>query len=86
MGNFGSTLFGLLMFVTWAGLSLAVFALVHACRGHRPRYIALVSVWAIGSMGFYWVLGVQIIPYYDVNDILSLLLWPLLVLMCANGC
>ena len=24
MGNFGSTLFGLLMFVTWAGLSLAV--------------------------------------------------------------
>lgn len=86
MGDFGNTLFGLLLFMIWAGISLAAFALVHACRGHRPRYVALISVWAVGSLSFYVVLGVQIIPHYDVDDVLSLLLWPLLVLMCANGC
>ena len=86
MGDFGNTLFGLLLFIIWAGISLVVFALVYACRGYKPRYIALVAVWAVGSLGFYLVLGLQIIPHYDVDDILSLLLWPLLVLMCANGC
>ncbi len=86
MGDFGNTLFGLLLFIVWAGISLAVFVPLLACRGHRPRYVALVSIWAVGSMGFYIALGLQIIPHYHADDVLSLVLWPLLVLMCANGC